>query len=833
MNRMIHGVMWLTACIVVCASIGGCKSVPPQPAKETGSEVAEAPRDVAPDDESSMEEAAEDDGGFAPVPKETPEQGEQPQPGDMFAFHDDAAVADMPGAREETVAWESFEPEHWWTVEAADGPAKLRVLGDHATAGKAVLRVEIIPSHRGKAQIRREVRLDLTQMSKLVLDVFANIDGFSVALALHAAGGGAYYESAPVALSKGDNKDVTFELDVPKFKKSGGYDQLIKGREDVRRVALIFGEQGTKGVVFLDNLRFVGVPSDGWEMREPRDLMVTARSPVVRKYEPVVLDVRFDATYAEYFNPGDVNITATFVAPNGDRFRAYGFLADFVVGPDGRERPEWLVRYTPTRAGRWEYVVKIRNKLGEIRSPAQYFDCREAEGNPGFIRRSRRDPQYFEFDAGEFYYPIGQNVCWANDYESYFAKMSANGENCVRIWMCPWHLRLEPADQMGAYDLATAKRLDEILELAARHGIYVVLVSQYHGMLNRSSWDENPYNKVNGGPCAQPGDFFTNGEARSYFKRRLRYMASRWGCYTSLFAWELWNEVDLTAHHSADDLVRWHNEMSRYLKSQDAQRHLVTTSSYSEKVGEQLWRLAGIDFIQAHRYTHKIVPFVVASAENMQRFRKPFFIGEFGRGWQAATDQKDPKGANLHAGLWASFMTPSAGSAMVWWWDTFVEHQDLYFHWKALSAFAEGEDRRGADFRQVRTTLKLPDRKRLEVLGLLSNSRGMFWFYENNAVTLTDEPENDETPTVTGLHLGGMFDGDYDVEFWDTYDGRIVSTFKTIAKGGRLTVQLPQMERDMACKIRFTGETVPGVLATVEPEDEKAEEAASPKPSAK
>ncbi|HID23800.1 MAG TPA: DUF5060 domain-containing protein, partial [Planctomycetaceae bacterium] len=395
----------------------------------------EAPTAATPPQAKQEEPSSPDTQEASVAPTETPAVEPEPGPPPLVEKKEETEpyqappTLPVPTPEIKPIVWESFERPHWWTVEAADGPAKLRVVPDHATDGKAALKVYIIPSHRAKAQIRREVRLDLSEMSKFMLDVFAAIDGASVALGLYTAGGAAYYESKPVSLLRGDNRDVTFDLDVPNFKTGGGYDQLIKAREDVRRVCLIFREQGNRGAVFLDNLRFVGMPHEGWEKREPRILSVTANAPVVHKYDRIELDVKFDATYADYFNPGEINIRATFLAPNGDRFTAYGFLADFVTGPDGVEQPQWLIRFAPTRVGRWEYTVWVRNKFGEARSTAQYFDCREAASNPGFIRRSRSDPRYFEFDSGEPFYPLGQNVCWAGNYEDYFAKMSANGEN--------------------------------------------------------------------------------------------------------------------------------------------------------------------------------------------------------------------------------------------------------------------------------------------------------------------------------------------------------------------------------------------------------------------
>ncbi|MBM4082478.1 MAG: DUF5060 domain-containing protein, partial [Planctomycetes bacterium] len=430
-----------------------------------------------------------------------------------------------------------------------------------------------------------------------------------------------------------------------------------------------------------------------WEKIDPQIVAVTPRRPVVGKFEKFEVDVKFKASFASYFDPNELSIAATFTAPNGDRFVAYGFLAGFSESEEGESRPEWLIRFAPNQIGRWEYKVSVRNKIGEDISETLYFDCRQNESSRsvvkrGFVRRARSDSLYFEFDNGDFYYPIGQNVCWAARYDDFLAKMSSHGENWVRVWMCPWHLPLEEKDDAGNYDLAVAKKLDDLLSLAEKHGIYVQLVFEYHGMAASSgSWAENPYNQTNGGPCLAPGDFFEDAKARELFKRRLRYIAARWGYSTQVFAWELWNEVDLTEYREWDHVVAWHREMAGYLKAVDAQKHLVTTSCYKDEPGDALYALPQIDLAQAHRYTPQVTDFIVSVTQRVRKFNKPFFVAEFGRGWTPEVDQKDPTGAHLHAGLWSSFMTPAAGSAMLWWWDTFVEHNNLYPQWKALAAF--------------------------------------------------------------------------------------------------------------------------------------------------
>jgi hypothetical protein len=42
------------------------------------------------------------------------------------------------------------------------------------------------------------------------------------------------------------------------------------------------------------------------------------------------------------------------------------------------------------------------------------------------------------------------------------------------------------------------------------------------------------------------------------------------------------------------------------------------------------------------------------------------------------------------------------GGAMPWWWDSYVDPKNLYYHWRALADFWKGEDLRDGDFQPVR-----------------------------------------------------------------------------------------------------------------------------------
>ncbi|NQT51466.1 DUF5060 domain-containing protein, partial [bacterium] len=510
------------------------------------------------------------------------------------------------------------------------------------------------------------------------------------------------------------------------------------------------------------------------------------------------LDVEFDADYQDYFDRTQVDVVAAFTAPSGKRSDVHGFVFDTDAAAG---QPQWRVRFTPTETGRWRYDVTVKTAGGQEVSGIYAFHCTRKADRRGFIRIAASDPRYFEFDDGSFYYPIGQNVCWASKYDYFLEKIQHYGGNYVRVWLCPWNLQLEDPTEPGKYDLRVARQLDELLGLCEQRGVALQLVLRYHDM-HGESWPKNPYNTVNGGPCYAAGDFFTDAAAKALHKQFLDYVVARWGHSPALFAWELWNEADLARADSEASLVAWHREMADYLKKIDAHGHLVTTSVATPGRHTALFELRHIDFVPVHFYAPAIAKKVHESLALYRKLRKPIFIGEFSGGHKPADDLADVKGVRIHAGLWLAFTAPLAGSAMPWWWDTYVDKNELYPHWSALAAFAKGVDRRGKNYELVRSSVKLGDTAQASLQGIVAPHEAYLWVHDARRIAPADQAERPLLIEPRPVTLAGMLGGSFRVEIWDTYAGKVVQTLTaTTTTDGTLTFALPPCDLDVAVKV--------------------------------
>jgi hypothetical protein len=268
-------------------------------------------------------------------------------------------------------------------------------------------------------------------------------------------------------------------------------------------------------------------------------------------------------------------------------------------------------------------------------------------------------------------------------------KMGRAGQNWSRIWMTNWDGKnLEwPATgkpTIGRLDLDAARRWDAIVESAEKSGIRFQLVLQHHGQWSSRAgadpqWDANPWNKKNGGFLTSPDEFFSNSRAIALTKAKYRYIIARWGSSPSIMSWELFNEVentDAVYHKHQDEVAAWHNVMAQFIRQQDPNKHLITSSSTAEvaALGREL------DYVQPHSYVAD--PVSTVSDVDTKKLDRPIFFGEIG-----PEGGSGPGAENfIHRALWAGVMS-QAGGAPGWWDWAVVEKENLYDRYRAVGEF--------------------------------------------------------------------------------------------------------------------------------------------------
>jgi hypothetical protein len=493
-------------------------------------------------------------------------------------------------------------------------------------------------------------------------------------------------------------------------------------------------------------------------------------------------------------------------------------LSFFYDGMNENEVEQWEARFSPAQPGLHHCTVRISGMFKEE------FDLPvepNREPRQGGLMLSGKHG-VFSYQSGEAFRGIGLNVCWADDYGYYFKKMRAAGINVTRIWMCPWHLSFEWKETgLGRYSLDTARRLDEILSQAQEYGIVVILCMDYHGVATKNrgffqenKWKESPYNRKNGGPCAGPADLFTSPEAQEFLKKKYKYIVSRFGHSPAILAWEFYNEADLMAGKPIP-VNRRHIEMAGYVRSIDAHRRMVSTSStrqYPEKLVDA-FRSPVMDFAMFHDYNSPEIaqhfPDLVEAA--VAYYQKPIVIGEFGVEYRGAdrTHAVDSQHVGLHNGLWAGWFSETPIVPMSWWWDNYIDPLDLWHEYIILSRFAAAVD---FDVDRLEFRMLLPGLQdeeatqspRCLVRALYAGTQCALWLKHEDYEwsTMTGKKEPDWIGPFTQV-LPGLTAGTYLVRWYDPQTGAFLegSSEAKVGQTGELMLQVPSFSRDLSCLI--------------------------------
>jgi hypothetical protein len=250
--------------------------------------------------------------------------------------------------------------------------------------------------------------------------------------------------------------------------------------------------------------------------------------------------------------------------------------------------------------------------------------------------------RYFVFEDGTDFYPIGTSmegstitydsqfpetgdVNFEKDFETLFSNMQKRGENLFRTsveglaaWDSQEKLKklinngtiqfLE--DPVGHYNPTYAEKIKILLKLAEKYNIYLQLDIGPHSCGVSTHFDLYPYFTKNGGPVNKFPEIRTNETAKELWKNRIRYSVDNFGNSKQIFAWELWNEIDIPScgKGNVDESKAWVKEMGEYLRNYELERfgkaHLIGLGAGIQTIPyEFFFDTTGTDILQSHDYS--------------------------------------------------------------------------------------------------------------------------------------------------------------------------------------------------------------------------------------
>ena len=617
-----------------------------------------------------------------------------------------------------------------------------------------------------------------------------------------------------------------------------------------------------------------GLPSDDTAPPFIRHVRPTdessAETPVDGRYE-----LRFEIPdrYANPFDTDQIAVDAEIATPSGTLTVPCFYYQDCLRLPTATEerilpqgRPEWRLRFSPNEEGPHTIALVARDRFGETRLPdAAAFTATAPADGTRTVRISKRDPRYFEDDAGRPFFLIGYNIRSPYDarmdvnfptlfrhpegttsYARRFRQMAENGLNIAEIWSSAWCMGLEWSPLypgyhgIGQFNLRNAWERDRVFAVAAENGIQINMVLNNHGRLSSfcdPEWNDNPYNAATqpGGWYQDPMQWFADERARVQYEKQLRYEIARYSWNANLFAWELWSELDLTGkggdNSQAHPVVHdWHRRMAAYLHAHDPKRHLVSTHTSSDytRMDPGLAAIQELDHVCGDAYhgsqdTLHICNLMFATKQQPHLQNRATLITEFGGTPNAAAISHLRR--ETHAALWDALPSGLAGAPMLWWWHV-VEEYDFFPMYAAFSRFVQGEDYIDPELRPGHFGIPtippapseaLPAPPPVVADMALSPTRGYVWIHVMNDRYPLLDPAGD--PVHQGYRIQipfpGRDDAVYTFEFWDTVRGEPVRLQDARVRQGVAEVSIPPFARDIAAKIH---------LADRETADEEAKE---------
>jgi hypothetical protein len=354
-----------------------------------------------------------------------------------------------------------------------------------------------------------------------------------------------------------------------------------------------------------------------------------------------------------------------------------------------------------------------------VMAPAASGGESSPDDRNAFVRVSPRDSRYFELTTGRPYLPIGVNLVGApvpDKVDAVVKTMAENDINFCRLWIGAGPLDIEHT-RTGVYDDENAKNLDRILDLCWSRGIRVKLCVEYFRDIppqkrsGRSSTFDRPWHHVsNGGMFASMEDFLTSEKGIVQFKKKLAWYRNRYGDHPGVFAWELWNEMDCVRGPWLPWTDTMLAELHRLFPKNLAVQSLGSFDHENKRLRYgQLARLAGNDVAQVHRYLDlgaKLTvchgPMDVLAADAVRELLtfspgRPVILAESGAVEPGHSGpfklfKNDKDGLLLHDILWAPFFAGAAGTGQCWFWQNYIDANQLWWHFARFSKATQGLD---------------------------------------------------------------------------------------------------------------------------------------------
>jgi hypothetical protein len=536
------------------------------------------------------------------------------------------------------------------------------------------------------------------------------------------------------------------------------------------------------------------------ELILPEISVSQTNTSTVGKYEKFEVKLELEnVSYENPFDPEEIDVYAIFSAPSGKNYRVNGFYDNY------NNANQWKLRFSPNETGVYNFRLFVYNEDQTGASEYNSFRAVESE-HKGWIKPSDNNPHYFKYDDGSSYFAVGVYSPWRNDPERFetFAKYDAN---LFAIWDIGYGGFVNGTgiieEELGKYNQEKCGRIDSLLSILEKDDIKLMYAIWPHDLFSETvwaaEWDKNPYRHL-----IDVADVYSDSLVWEYQKKKYRYLIARYAHSRSWGIWELINEMNGTdgwEQGRHDEAYEWVRKSDKYFEEHDPYNH-PTTASFSggfNEYREPLYERNDIPNI--HFYPEQGWPlkypedslrsamynYAWATQRFWNTYEKPAIFGEAGADLAYFESDREEYHTTYHNAIWATLSNGLAGIP-VWWQYTHLNKQD-WQHLQHLSQFVSNINFANLPYQPAEVKANGTD---AYVMDAGEHAFGWARSYQNNDISgvqiQIEKPQN----------------GEFEIEWFDTWTGETIRTDKVTAINGRLEIAVPEIidtKPDVAFKI--------------------------------
>ncbi|NMC39186.1 MAG: hypothetical protein GYA41_12765 [Bacteroidales bacterium] len=457
-------------------------------------------------------------------------------------------------------------------------------------------------------------------------------------------------------------------------------------------------------------------------------------------------------------------------------------------------------------------------------------------GSSGYIGVSRELHSYFQFSDGSPYIPVGINMINpSGKYHDYpdsslyeigqwMEKLSGYGGNYVRIWLSQSFWDVEDT-KAGVYSEEKAKRIDRFIEMARKNNLRIKMTLEHFRSI---TLEENPqpwalksvYHTSKGGPLDSIREYLSSEAGYKLFLDKADYYRNRYGSDTLFFGWELWNEMNAMKGPEDTIFFNWNVKMLEEVKKRFPENLVMQSLGSFDHDGvrpvyKKMMLLEGNQVAEVHRYLdlgarmevcHMPMDIICSSAvEEILSYDpgKPVILAETGaveprHSGPSKYYPLDTAGILLHDILFAPFFSGAAGAGMSWHWESYVDRNDLWYHFGRFTQAVRDIDPIAERFVPIKSE---NDQCRMY---LLSGRKSIImWLRDKNSNWITELEEGRSPDYVSSMEIDisnlGITDKGFIASAYDPWKDKWLD----IKTEGTI-LSLPDFKRSLVIRIEKT-----------------------------